>query len=380
MILNEIDNQPRGYAEILAPIAGYAKGGGLKKPLRDEKKEFDNFNGLVNLVKFLFPNDEQKLMAEYSKTLDPCNKSARIMLEYLSCNRLLEPMKELIDKMLTCKNVESKEYAKVYEILLTWQLNYHDLDVNKILNAVEEIRTENQDLQTLLKLMKCNCYYRKRLFKMSYEISQDVELLVDSLKDEFIKNSYTVKLYEIKSYISLRVLNQPVEARKYAEKVLELNIGRTFNAYANYIIGCSYFYSSYDTAKSKFDLSIEIYKSINRSKAVDDLMEISELLDVVWDKEIFTVSYCKEYRYYWMIKNNLNINDNFINVILDEAFHYLIKGMIDNDLDSLMKSIMRFLKRGDAFLANLPRMELLKRGFSEIMIDELMNIHSIERR
>lgn len=375
MILNEIDNQPRGYAEILAPISGYNNGSALKKPLKDEKRDFDNFNGLVNLVKFLFPNDELKLMEEYSKTLDPCNKSARIMLEYLSSHKLLDSLEELIDKMAECKNKESKEWSKLYRIQLEWSANYYDLDILEILKTLNEFKTNIPELNTLISIMKCNSYYKQKMYKMALELSKDIPSIINDIKDDFVKSAYMVKFNEIMSYLSLRVCNDSENARKYAENVLTLNIGQTFNAYAKYIIGFSYFFTSYEKAKESLNDSVKIYESLHRHKAAIDVKEELELLDVVWDKDVFSVYYCEKYRYYWMARKEIEFNINCANLDLDDPFYYLIKGMKENNNNALLQSIIRFVKRGDMFLANLSRIELLKRSCDEDVINDLLNMY-----
>jgi hypothetical protein len=174
-IINIIDNAPRGYSEELAKISGYSSGSNLKKVLKSEEKEFDKFNGLLELVKHLFNEDEHKMMEQYSKEIDPNNKTARSMLEYLSCNRLLDSMKELLDKMSECKNKESKEWAKVYLIQWNWQMNYHTLNVDDFLKSVSEVKTSVTEMKTFVKLQQCYGYYLKKRHVVAYDISQDIE-------------------------------------------------------------------------------------------------------------------------------------------------------------------------------------------------------------
>jgi hypothetical protein len=100
----------------------------LTKVLRDPSKEFDSLFGLIRIVRYIFGEDEKKLMEQYSTEIDPNNKSARHMLEYLSVHRMLESMKSLIDKMLDCKNVKSKEWAKVYTIQYETGTDFYGMD------------------------------------------------------------------------------------------------------------------------------------------------------------------------------------------------------------------------------------------------------------
>jgi hypothetical protein len=83
------------------------------------------------------------------------------------------------------------------------------------------------------------------------------------------------------------VFNQPEKARGYAQIVLNSDIGKTFNAYAHYVIGCSYLFTDYEKAKEHLYISSKIYMDINRKDAADNVNEERELLEIVWDKDIF---------------------------------------------------------------------------------------------
>jgi hypothetical protein len=376
MILDSIDQSQRGCAEELAKISGsYSSGSNLKKVLLSPSKEFDSLNGLIKIVRHLFGEDEKKLMEKYSTEIDPNNKTARYMLEYLSVNRLLDSMKQLINKMLDCKNKDSREWAKVYSLLYEWQTDFYGMDFNVFISRLDEFKTNIHELNTLITIMRCNIYYKEKLYKMFYEISRTLQFSIENIKDEFIKTCYSVKYNEIMSYLSLRIFNEPEKARQYAQIVLDSDIGKTFNAYAHYVIGCSYLFTDYEKAKDHLYQSSKTYMDINRKDAADNVNEERELLEIVWDKDIFSIHTNKDYRYYWMVKTNRQIPEELENLNLDKPFYFLIKGMKENNTESLLHSMIVFVKQGDLFLANLPKNELLKRGYSENIVKELLNIH-----
>jgi hypothetical protein len=376
IILDEINNAPRGYAEELARISGsYVSGSNLTKVLRDPKKDFDSLLGLIKIIKHIFGDDEKKLMEQYSTEIDPNNKIARHMLEYLSVHRMLDSMKSLIDKMSDCKNAKSREWAKVYTLQHEAGTDFYGMDFNLVVNRLNEFRTNIHELNTLISIMRCNIYYKERMYKMFYELSRTIKFSIENIKDEFIKNSYNVKYNEIQSYLSLKVFNEPEKARGYAQFVLDSDTGKTFNAFAHYVIGCSYLFTQYEKAKEHLYLSSKIYMDINRKDAADNVNEERELLEIVWDKDIFSIHTNRDYRYYWMIRTNRQMPEEIESLNLDKAFYFLIKGMKENSIDYLIQSLIVFVKQGDLFLANLTKFELLKRGYNENIIQELLNIH-----
>jgi hypothetical protein len=376
MILDSIDQSQRGCAEELAKISGsYSSGSNLKKVLLSPSKEFDSLIGLIKIVRHLFGEDEKKLMEKYSTEIDPNNKTARYMLEYLSVNRLLDPMKQLIEKMLDCKNKDSREWAKVYSLQHEWQTDFYGIDFNIIIFRLNEFKTSIHELNTLISIMRCNSYYSIRMYRMSFELSRHIQYSIENIKDEFIKASFSVKYNEIMSYLSLKVYNEPERTRKHAQIVINHDIGQTFNAFAHYAIGCSYLFTDYEKAKGHLYQSYKIYIDINRKDAADNVNEERELLEIVWDKDIFSVHTNKAYRYYWMARNNRLELEVLEGININEPFYFLIKGMKGNNTEMLLHSLILFVKEGDLFLANLSKFELLNRGYSENIVNELLNIY-----
>jgi hypothetical protein len=381
MILNVVEKQPRGYKNTLADIAGYTgenRGSNFKKVLTGDKKEFSDFGKLVDLVQYLFPEDEKELLEDYAKTVNPNWQTARNMLEYLSCNRLLDSMKELIDQMAQSKNDDAKEWADIYSLQYEYQLNYHTLDINKHLKNIRSKRTSNQELDVYLRLMKCYAYYLKDDHKRAYEIAEELEVDIEEIENEYIKNVYSAKLSEVMSYITLWVMNDPETARTHAEKVIDSKIGKTYEAYALYTIGLSYFYTNYDTALSYFNESIECYNSIDRELAAKDVEEYVEKLNVFWQKELSKhefVSLDNKLMYKVKKGENITVSMEDSKEKLDEAYYYLLKGLNNDDRDSLMESLVVFIDRGDTFWGNLAKIELLRKGENERVIDRLMKIN-----
>jgi hypothetical protein len=177
------------------------------------------------------------------------------------------------------------------------------------------------------------------------------------------------------SYLSLRVFNDHDKARIHAQSVLDYNVGKSLNAYAYYILGCSYLFTEYDKSKEYLKESAKIYIDLNRIDAADNVKEEIELLDIVWDKDIFSVYYSREYKYYWLTRNNKVINVELETLNLEEQFYLLIKGMKENNIDLILQSLIMFVKKGDLFLANLPKLELLKRGYNKDIIQSLLEFY-----
>jgi uncharacterized protein YsxB (DUF464 family) len=316
-------------------------------------------------------------MEQYSNEIDPCNKSARIMLEYLGVNRSLEVLKNLIDRMSECKNKDSREFAKVYTIAYEWQTNYYDLDTIKFINKINEVKTSIPELRVKLNLLKFYGFYRQQNYRMAFEIGKFIDIELENIGDEYIKSILKTRFNEAVSYIYLRVLDNNKEAIKRAEQIIEENTVAGAVAYAKYTIGCAYMFESYDKSIEYFNKSIELYQVAKRDKAViDDVKGRIDLLNVIWDKEIDIV--CSvESKFLQDAKKGIMSAYQLeqYKEKLEEPFYYLIKGIIENSNDLLLQSSILFLKKGDTFFGNLPRIELLKRKFNKDVLNALVSLN-----
>lgn len=376
--MNVIEQSPRGYAEELAKVAGYANGGGLKKPLKDESRDFESLDGLVQLVKHLFPDQEMTLLQEFSKTLNVNKELSRYMLEYLSCNRLLESMDQLLTRMEESSNKTSREWAKVYRLQYQWQTEYYNIEPMEILEKINSINTDVPELKTLLNVMTCNVFYRDKNYKVAYKLYNGIKQGLIQIKELYIRKALTVKSNEIAAYLFLRVQDKPEEAREKALEVLSLNVGDTFNAYANYVIGCSYFYTSFEKANQYLNLSKTTYEKIGRTEAKNDIIDNIEKLEILWNKteDRFFVTY--ENKLFNMIKNGNDVTEQLEanKGKINEAFYNYLMGLVKNDTNLLTLSMIQYSKKGDSFWARLPMIELKKNGVHEMLLNELLKFNA----
>ena len=156
MIKNEFDKDT-GLETRLALKMGYKSSSPLNKFLKYEERETDNFNGLLILVRELFPDREFELMEEYIKTLEPENYTARMCLEYTEINKLNETHAYLLDKMINCGNAKSKEWAKAYS--LENGVKNCITSPSEAIDSIEEMSPKSKEVKVFLNISKFYNYY-----------------------------------------------------------------------------------------------------------------------------------------------------------------------------------------------------------------------------
>jgi hypothetical protein len=148
-------------------------------------------------------------------------------------------------------------------------------------------------------------------------------------------------------------------------------------AYAHYTIGCATMFTSYEKSIKHFNKSIELYQASNRDKAViDDVKGRIDLLNVIWDKDQDIICSIDAKLLHEVKNGNLTAFQlEQYKDKLEETFYYLIKGIRENNNDLLLQSSILFLKKGDTFFGNLPRIELLKRKFNKDVLNALVSLN-----
>lgn len=373
MILNEIENHPRGFSNELSEIAGYSNGGNLKKVLNDEKKEFDKFNGLIELLKFLWKDQYIEMMIKYSTEVDPNKKTARTMLEFLVTARKFEAFNNLLARMDECSNKESKEYAKLYRMQYKYELASTMDEFNTLIKEINQLHLNLDELNIYKNFLMSYCFGLKKDYNTVKFLLMGIEDRIDLIENEYIKEKYTIRYNEIMAYNNLYIYNDPDAARKCADKILSSNVPVAFMGYSYYIKGFSYLFTSFGKTMEYLNKSLDMYKKINRFNEVEDLLEKIEFTKVYWDK--FTEEKCS------YLKNNLFLKiKKGINVEYElkksqeqiecELYLYL-EGINNKDNKKLKLSLIKLIKGNEMFLANLPKIELIKNGEDEEVMEEM---------
>jgi hypothetical protein len=375
MILQKIESKEYTVKQ-LAPIAGFVEkyAQNYKRALAEDR-EID-FQGFVNVVEHIWGDKVVEYMSQCANEVDPNKKCARNLLEYLCINRSLDALGLLISRMENCSNKESKEWSRVYSIQYYCQVNSPNINFDDIIQQAKTYKTNIVELKVFLKLIKSYCYQRKSKYHMNSVMAEEIKYYLDEIESGYIKDMYTFRLSEVMSMITLRVFNQPEVARTYIDSIIPSQI-KNFNAFGYFQKGYSYLFASYENAHKYLNESLEIYKTLDREWIVKDLEEKVEFVNVYWDK--LEKPECKYHINYFLmnIKRGVNIDKPLSEYKdkLDESMYLYLKGYNDKNYPLLIESALLFVRKGDAFLANLPREALLEMGYDKIhLVDLVMNI------
>ena len=376
MIKNELEKD-KTLATKLAQIGGFKNATPLYKFLNESDREMDSLKSLVNIVEYLFPRNLLDVMNEYFKTINPSGKLARQALEYSHFNNL-SVRHELIDRMMSSGNSESKEWATLYEIFKTLSK-----DPLKSMDVLNVLKTKTIEMTAFKLIMQLYCCYYLDNLHMVELISRNCDSEISKIKNDYINENYRIRLLTVICVLNLDK-NELIKSRQLSFRLLEIcNRPQTFGAiYQN--IGMTYLYEDYEKGEEylqkalwyyrthKIEKDGNIHSSLNIHRAywrkpLFDKREDGE----VYDKHDVIMYYVRIGDKQKAIELLNTINEEELN-IRDKAFHLYSRGIVYEDVKYFYESIKCFQKIGDRFYMNLPLEELRKLGIDERLL-ELIN-------
>lgn len=375
MILNKIDNEAKGYVNILADIAGFTgqnKNTNFRRVLNNEDKEFDNFDAFVSMIKYIWKDEYINIMIKYSTEVHPNKSTAQNLLELLMSNRQFEAFLNLLERMEQCSNAKSKEFAKLYRLFYKYD-NTLTKDLDPLLKEISETTVNAIEMQIFKKLLLNWCFMRKNDFVMTKCFMEEIESIIDTIENKYLHKMYKVRLHEIMSYNYLNVYNNPKVARMYTDQIIEAEVDDHFVAFAHYIKGYSFFFTSYDNAVLYLNRSMELYSHMKRGDDIEDIKQAIEFLNIYWDKNETTVIYPKN-KLLEYAKKGIEFDIDISKLNIEPEFLLYVEGIKENNNTKLMLSLIKHVKKNNIFMANLSKIELLKLGENQLVIEEMMSV------
>ncbi|MCY7768112.1 AimR family lysis-lysogeny pheromone receptor [Bacillus inaquosorum] len=367
MIKNECekDNQ---LAARLAKLAGYEKVNGFYKFVNTPEKEMENIEGLINIVKSLFPDNEKQLLSEYFLELDPNKKCARQSVEYADINQWDDLTDEIIINLCNSKNSTSQEWGKVYSIHR--KLNKRELSLTEAIRETGKCKIKTPEMLFFSNAMLMYGYLSIGEFGLMKSTSKLLDF--DELPQGYIKDLYASRVSLLKANISFNE-NNLQEAREYCLDAIKKNSIDRICFFAYLTIGNSLIFESYDRAKHSYIKGKQYAKSSVQEEMMDGALCF---LANFWKKENKWVNFTSQDTKYLQLKAYYFINQEELmkaKTILDDlskreqddnelGFYFYYRGLLSLDKSDFYKSIAHFKKSEDKYSLQLPLVQLEKLG------------------
>ncbi|MGG1363604.1 AimR family lysis-lysogeny pheromone receptor [Bacillus velezensis] len=376
MIKNECekDNQ---LAAKLSKIAGYEKVNGFYKFINTPEKEMDNLGGLINIVKSLFPDNEEQLLSDYFLSLDPNKKCARQSVEYSDINQWDALTDKIVSRLSSSKNLASQEWGNTYSIHR--RLSESKISLTDAIRATGKCKTDEMLFFSNAMLM----YEYLKVGEFGLMKSTLSLLNFNDLPEGFVKDCYMNRISLLNANIHLND-NEIEKSRYHSEQVIQNSNINRLKVFGHLTYGNTLIFESYSKAKEQYLKGLEFARDNEHHKY--KLRLALCFLSNVWNKDNKWLDFDTdnipdkiEVAYYYTNNKEFNKAEKVINELENmELYEYdsgildYVKGILYQNKNYFYESTAKLKKSGDKLFINLPLAELRKMGCDEKLLELIM--------
>lgn len=364
-------------------MSKWAKIAGLKNPnplydfLNHDGKTFSEFSAIVNIVKSQYPEREYEFMSDYCLKLDVKTKAARSALEYADSNNYHIITDNLIEKMINCSNNKSKEYGQVYSIHR--KLSKSEIGTIEASKAFGKFKFKTEEMNTFEKIAMLYSHLNNGDFAPMFSLMEKIDL-TDMNENQFIKSSYTTRLYVLKANIFL-FENDLEQCRKNAKLAIDNTNVLRFKVFSYLTLGNSYVFEDYSKSRDCYVKGLNIAKE--NSFFAEFFKKNLSFVCNVWNKEndwlnkdSSNIEDMQALAHYYINKQKIDEATDLLNSLKTKkqnenelGFYYYLMGLHEDNIDYFFDSVEFYKKSHDRFLIKLPLIALENRGVSKRILD-----------
>jgi hypothetical protein len=321
------------------------------------------FPHLLKIAKFIFEGNYMAKFKEWCLNLNqPSN--IRYALEYLAVNRQIKELEELITKINNkYSSKDLIDWAKGYSLLAMYLKGNEPCSV---LNQLRLYTPKTCEMKVLTLITEIWCRNKMREYSTMNSLVSGLDLTIDEIKDDYIKESYELRVKEILAFVNLYKFNNKEIARKYAEEIISKNFSPTFNANASYLLGMSYLFDNYDKCLGNIMKHRELLIESGRNAEIE-VIDNNDLpfIKNIWKKHSKQpkTNDISEKAHYEALNGDKKLALELIDDAIEKeglsGFKLYYKALATDDKSLFMQSLIFFINRkGDKFYANLPYEQL----------------------
>jgi len=381
MIKNEMEKD-KTLAKRITKLIGYANPSTLYKFLNNEKRDFEEFNTMLTIIRELFPDKEKELMMEIAQTLDPNKHITRVALEYATITKHEELKKYLIEKLAGAKNIESKDFAFIYE--LDDKLAKKEISSHEGIELINRKGFTSFEARVFSKIVLIYEYYKLGIIDILFDIAKLLNMELKSIEEKYLLQSYKARLGSVMTGVCLHkgLIN---EAREHGTNVINSDIPYSIKAVTHLFMGNSYIMESYEKALKYLNEGLKITEKFNLENTKTQIIRSLNFVMNYWGEKPDYLNHnsneipdLHEVAFFYIRNSNYKMAIDILDSMnldsmneLQKGFHYFYRGLIGNSKEYFYKSVTHFKMSGDCFYRKLPLIELRKLGEHEMILNAL---------
>jgi tetratricopeptide (TPR) repeat protein len=311
------------------------------------------------------------------------SKEPVIAMEHASFHGLTDKLQELIQQYMDSENPMLHEWAGIYQLF--YRRSTSEISVDNLVKAVQYQGPEDSELFIAYRMLHAYGCYDQHEYGVLDNVIEVLVGKMEEIKDSHLEPFYRFRLSQLQANIYLRK-NEVDLARQQLNFIIDHCPNHSYVASAYHTLGLSYLYEDYQKGIAALNKSLDLYRKPNRKTLVFQIQRSIIFFNNYWGIDgrhlIFSnhITDIHE-RAHFEIKRGckekaisiLSKIDSHVLVSSEKGFYYYYKGLAQDNIDLLYKSIGAFKKIEDKFAAHMVRLELYRRGERQATIEAAYN-------
>ncbi|MDP4550855.1 AimR family lysis-lysogeny pheromone receptor [Alkalihalobacillus macyae] len=324
------------------------------------------FATLARMAAFLFPENYTEVLAGWATQVESA-LNQRCAMEWASVNSKTDLLRSLIDENIEGYRRENVQFAKVYSEFLRYTVR--EITAEELSERIKcKGFVNGSELSTLVKIIEVYVLFKAGKHSLMFEVGKSIESEVRAMKNNFLRDSFLVRLAEIYSYGYL-YKGDVKKARYYSRIVKAATFAPRLAAQAYFVSGISYLHEDDDRTISDLQACYDRAKEAGASEKY--LRQMKENIDfalVHFDRDCQPVS-PTELAYQAAKRGDVATAEKYVSESTNKPMAAYCVALAKEDVDLMWSAYGSFIESGDLHFAVLPRKELARYGERESAIN-----------
>lgn len=333
------------------------------------------FDALIRIIDKILEDRKEELVGLYVEQLEK-DEYFKQAMQYANYHRLSDLQEKITNNPASSKG-KLKDWIEFYNVL--HKKHKEEISDQELLNVIGNMKLEDKELIFLRKMENLRANYFISNYSFAQQMIEDLQISLDEVEDEFIKEYITADFLALKGYIELYDGNEK-KSRTCLKELISTSNDPSKIAHANHAIGLSYLYDNYEKSMDHLSLAYGYFSSKNDSKEMKNVRKSINLLKNLNGKVVDDSEVADELAYVFncIAKKDTNLAKKVLKSInldgynsIDKGYYWYLMGVVYNSSEFLFKSAELIKSKNDKFYLKMPCLKMKEFGESEFLVSAI---------
>lgn len=327
-------------------------------------KKMIQSNETIQFLKHFYPHNykmQKNILKNFTKNYSN-NMNLHVLLEFYHMEGDFDEIALMIKQMKKTNNSTNQAWASLYDLMLQYRLN--QTSPQEIINILLETPTSTHEMKLFSLIIHLLSVFRLSLYDSFNKVSKHVLPLLDSIDNDYLRNSYKFQLMQI--YATAKLYKNNIEtSRLLCTQMLDKNLNIYYpTVYSDiyHTLATSYICTNFDTCiywLNKASSSLFSLSTAYSYKKIKNIQKTLYFAENFWRKNLnYLPSDRTEAAHRLIVTNQKKEALTLLHQILIQKGYFTplqeyYYGIASNDYSKILSAKEKFLWESNSFYLQL---------------------------